>query len=136
MSDNEKPRKPKALDYCKATVLSIMIFAAVFYSHKYLTIKYDYLLPDIYPHENVVGTWNDDAGKSSVDFDANGFCQLKDAKKKMLFIKTEANNFTLFKFGRDKKGNRLGTIAHKVKVLGETKLELDKNSYTKLVAQK
>jgi hypothetical protein len=134
--ENEKPRKPNALDYCKATVLSIIIFVAVFYSHKYLTVKYDYLLPDIYPHENVVGTWNKNDGKSSVDFDANGFCKVNDAKKKMIFIKTKANNFTLFKFSRDKKGNRLGLIAHKVKVLGDTQLELDTSPYTKLVAQK
>jgi hypothetical protein len=137
MSENKEKntaRKPKALDYFKAVVLSAIVVVVVFYSHEELQVKYDAILPDIYPNENVVGTWNSDKDASSVNFDANGAAKIKN--KKMIYIKTTPDNFTLFQFGRDKMGNRTGLIAHKVKLLGDTKLEMGRDSYSKLVAQK
>ena len=62
--------------------------------------------------------------------------ELSAENKKMIYIKTTPDNFTLFQFGRDKMGNRTGLIAHKVKLLGDTKLEMGRDSYSKLVAQK
>ncbi|WDE99234.1 hypothetical protein PQO03_15470 [Lentisphaera profundi] len=136
MSEPTKARKPKKLDYLKATVLSIIVAAAVTYSNQHLIPKFNSQPPKIYVNEAIIGSWNELSGKQNMEFNTKGFCQVEKVKKPMLFIKTKDNSFTLFKMGRDKKGNKLGSIAHQLKVVDDKTFNMGEATYNKLVTQK
>ena len=110
----KEPRKPGKLDYIKAVILSGIIVFVVTLSNDKLSFKQTSEPPPIYSSEALIGNWNQQDAK--MQFKTTGLCQVTKIKKPLLFVKVKENNFSLFKFGRDKKGNKTGTIAYQVEV--------------------
>jgi hypothetical protein len=108
------PRKSGKLDYIKAVFLSAIIVGVVTFSNEKLTFQQTSEPPPIYSSEDLIGNWNQESGK--MEFKTNGLCKVEKMKKPLLILKTKENNFSLFKFGRDKKGNKTGTIAYHIEV--------------------
>ena len=113
-SETKAPRKPGTVDYIKAVVLSGVIVAVVTFSNDKLSFKQTSEPPPIYINEALIGKWKQETG--DMQFKTTGLCQVPKLKKDLLFVKTKENNFSLFKFGRDKKGNKTGTIAYQIEL--------------------
>ena len=110
------PRKPGLVDYIKAVVLSAIIVGVVTFSNEKLAFKQTSQPPPIYSTESLIGDWKQEDKPSKMQFKTTGLCDVEKVKKPLLILKVKDNNFSLFKFGRDKKGNKTGNIAYHVEV--------------------